>query len=664
MRVGLFTKNFLEPTHVAIAQVLRSLPDIQFDVFTKDYAAIPGFALDNTRLAALLPFETNLERLAEGCDIIHAIYDGAVAFRAFETARALGKPFVLSFHGGYDTNAKIRKANLKGWTRLICEAADLVTVVGPSDAARLAEIGVGRPVQVMPVPVDFSVLPQCGGPDSGAAIMAIGRLIPKKGFHKAVAALALLPPEFRIEIVGDGPDKEALIDLAHSLGVADRVSFPGYLTLTETLSRLASAQLLLHPALRAVDGNAEGTPQVILWAQAMGVPVISGATGSICDIVRDKLSGLLVDTESPAEISSAILRLRGDPGLANVLRKGGRVQAVAHGLGELSERWRRLYSELGPRSVGTVGVTRPTAVEELPDLLAEAGERCGAPGTLFRFFDLGGQGNIYVACPEGSDPLAVKIPVCDDSDGPDGRRVARGALLREGRIMQALTARGCDWAPCFKYADPAGRFLVREFIPGRSLHESIQACSVAERVVLLEPLMATAKAAFVVLHGEPPEPYVFRDWKPRNLIVQRGANGPSVRVFDAGSIRSTAHRPPANRKGPCFGTRNWLHWSPEMLTSGGKNFSIPSDYFALGVCIYQLLIGHPPYNNLETREALVLQAYQAELGRVAARWMESAEELGLDEEFSNWVIRCLDPVAEVRPLCFTERGGVLMKARV
>ncbi len=110
-------------------------------------------------------------------------------------------------------------------------------------------------------------------------------------------------------IIGDGPCRHELQKLASDLGVEPRVTWRGFQGLDATLAAMAQSGILVHPARVADDGNADGTPQTILWAQAMGLPVVTTATGSIPDIVTHTDSGVLVEANDPNALADAVLGL-------------------------------------------------------------------------------------------------------------------------------------------------------------------------------------------------------------------------------------------------------------------------------------------------------------------------------------------------------------------
>lgn len=656
MKVALFTKAFLEPTHVAIAQIVRGLPEIHFEIFTKLFSELPEFPVPNARLAASLPTEIDLDTHVSPCDLVHAIYDGPIAFRAFEAARACRLPFLLSFHGGYDTNAKIWKANHRALTYRLCEEADAVTVVSQIDAMRLASIGVRRPIEVAPVPIDVTALPPRNAISPDAPIIAIGRLVPKKGYQVAIAALAMLPENIRLEIIGEGPEAAALREIARNLGVQERVTFLGFLPLNETLHRLAQARFLLHPAIQAEDGNAEGTPQTILWAQAIGTPVIAGASGSITDIVTHEHSGLLVAPGVVKAIAAAVLRLYADSTLASRLAKVARAEVLSsRDLVTSLGAWRRRYARIFSESCDRAKQNSQNSLDQtvcLGKALDAAAAACDTVSGNFRLFEIGGQGLIYLTGSNKGPVRVAKLPIYPTDGNDEETALAQGRILREARILAELTARRCKWTPHLYTFDPAGRFLIREFIAGKTLQETLPALSLPDRVALIPLLIETARNMFTMLHSEKPVPFVFRDWKLRNIVLVKGRNGSVIRIVDAGSIRSVRGTYSSNRVKTRIGTHNWLHWSPEMLLSSGRFFSPSSDYFSLGTTIFNLVVGHAPFSNTEADPNCVLAAFGKEMGRVKDEWKLACARVKFPTNLSDWVLQCLSVSTEERPSHF------------
>jgi glycosyltransferase involved in cell wall biosynthesis len=148
-------------------------------------------------------------------------------------------------------------------------------------------------------------------------VVAAGRLSREKGFDLLIRAHGLLRDvgtvPHRIVLLGDGPDREKLIDLANSLGVADSVIFAGFRA--NPLPDIASADLLCIPS------RYEGFPLVPLEALALGVPMIASPGGG--ELLAQGPYGIIVPAESPESLASAIdQHLRNPAPLRSLAERG------------------------------------------------------------------------------------------------------------------------------------------------------------------------------------------------------------------------------------------------------------------------------------------------------------------------------------------------------
>lgn len=153
-------------------------------------------------------------------------------------------------------------------------------------------------------------------------VVAMGRLIPAKGFDALLRAFAQVAgelPDWKIVIAGEGPERANLMALAESLGILRR------LTLTDWVDE--PADLLATADIFALPSRYEGFPNMLLEAMACGVAVIATASAGACEIVTDGVDGLLVPVDSPSELAQALRRLATD----GVLRRrlGQRALAVS-----------------------------------------------------------------------------------------------------------------------------------------------------------------------------------------------------------------------------------------------------------------------------------------------------------------------------------------------
>lgn len=185
------------------------------------------------------------------------------------------------------------------------------------------------------VPQDRLPVIRCGVPEIGAQsrsgdpgirgplhILAVGRLIPKKGFDlllDAIGDLAARSPsvagELRVSIVGDGPQAADLASRAASL--ADNAGVPVALLGAQSnhavRALMNSADLFVLPCRVDPGGDRDGIPVVLMEAMAAGVAVITGGLPAIKELVQDGVTGLMVEPGDAAGLAAAMERLSKDP---------------------------------------------------------------------------------------------------------------------------------------------------------------------------------------------------------------------------------------------------------------------------------------------------------------------------------------------------------------
>jgi glycosyltransferase involved in cell wall biosynthesis len=163
--------------------------------------------------------------------------------------------------------------------------------------------------------------------DREPRIVAIGRLIEKKGFADLVAACAILAGRgrhFRCEIVGTGPLEPELRRAIDGAGISSQVELVGPRPRAEVIGRLREAAVLAAPCVVGSDGNRDGLPTVILEAMALGTPCVSTNVTGIPEAVRHGETGLLLEPGDPAGLAGAIESLLDDPRLRVRLAAGAR----------------------------------------------------------------------------------------------------------------------------------------------------------------------------------------------------------------------------------------------------------------------------------------------------------------------------------------------------
>ena len=159
-----------------------------------------------------------------------------------------------------------------------------------------------------------------------ARLVAVGRLVEKKGFADAIDAAARLRAEgrdVRLDILGDGPLRA---DLERRAG--EGVRLLGAASSDRILAALHCADVALAPSVTAADGDQDGPLNTLKEAMATGLPVVATRHGGIPELVEHGASGLLVPERDPQALARAIARLLDAPDDRASLGAAGRRRVV------------------------------------------------------------------------------------------------------------------------------------------------------------------------------------------------------------------------------------------------------------------------------------------------------------------------------------------------
>ena len=142
-------------------------------------------------------------------------------------------------------------------------------------------------------------------------ILAVGRLVPKKGYPILLGAIGVLVDEGRdvdCTIVGAGPERDALAALAASLRITDRVHFLGALPVTSVAVAYHEADVFVQASVVTANGDRDGIPNSLLEAMASGVAVVASDVAGIPEVVTAE-AGLLVPPGDAQALARALARL-------------------------------------------------------------------------------------------------------------------------------------------------------------------------------------------------------------------------------------------------------------------------------------------------------------------------------------------------------------------
>jgi glycosyltransferase involved in cell wall biosynthesis len=201
--------------------------------------------------------------------------------------------------------------------------ADLVVTISRYCARRLEELYGVKNAVVVPELIDlhswrnlFHANPVVPDPRT-FTVLSVCRFYPRKRVDVLLRSAALLRdriPQFELRIVGNGPEKARLRQIALDLRLESTVRWLGDVNMETLASEYGRSHVFCLPSVQ------EGFGIVFLEAMAAGKPIVATRAAAVPEVVRD---GILVEPENPEALAEALLSLYRDPDLRNSLGSAG-----------------------------------------------------------------------------------------------------------------------------------------------------------------------------------------------------------------------------------------------------------------------------------------------------------------------------------------------------
>jgi len=275
--------------------------------------------------------------------VVVGIWDTASHFWC-DACRRAGSPYYLMAHGVelmiplYGWLPRWRRDDFAGAARVIANSQATADFASRqfqlSKAPVVVNPGAGPPPVRHDVEARAGRLRQeLGLGEAGPVVLTVGRLVPRKGFDLVLQSVAHLRdafPDLQYVIVGEGPERANLEARAQALGISHRVHVLGHV---DDLTKWAAYDLcdVFVMPNRSLDGtDVEGFGIVFVEAALAGRPSIAGRSGGTSDAVVDQVTGLLVDSERPGEVTNGLRQLLSDRELRCRLGHAGRERARVH----------------------------------------------------------------------------------------------------------------------------------------------------------------------------------------------------------------------------------------------------------------------------------------------------------------------------------------------
>ncbi|HUF08947.1 MAG TPA: glycosyltransferase family 4 protein [Rhodothermales bacterium] len=275
-------------------------------------------------------------------DVVHLNDVGVGTFFHLTTSNAISAPTLLTLHGLWpgQTDARdsvaIRAIQAADWIAC-CSHATLqdARLLVPEISARSTVIHNARKAPDRAP----SALPV-----TGQRLLYLGRLSREKGVDLALRAFAKIAPRFagtRLLIAGGGPEREALERQAIESGMSDRVDFLGWVEPERVSELLNSVSMVLIPS------RWEGFGLGALEAALMARPVVAARVGGLPEVVKDRVTGILVPVDDADALAAAVETLLTRPDEARRMGNAARKHAIeTFNLQEKIEAYDSLYRNL------------------------------------------------------------------------------------------------------------------------------------------------------------------------------------------------------------------------------------------------------------------------------------------------------------------------------
>jgi glycosyltransferase involved in cell wall biosynthesis len=290
----------------------------------------------------------------ERFDVLHVHWPFPLALFGLAARLAGGAPIVTTFYGAELRWMESRVPFVRRFLAWAARHSARVIAISSHTATevrRLAPVD----VDIIPYGIGIEAPPNVSAPTVGNTtftILFVGRLVDRKGVAYLIQALRHVHPvNARLVIVGDGPERPRLEQVAHQEGVAERVEFWGRVSHDALQRAYRRANVFVLPAIVDARGDTEGLGVVLLEAMSYRIPVIASDVGGITDIVDDGRTGLLVPPGDVPSLAKAIQLVMKDQTRAAELAGAGYTRMREHfSWDAISARWDAVYSSAASRA--------------------------------------------------------------------------------------------------------------------------------------------------------------------------------------------------------------------------------------------------------------------------------------------------------------------------
>lgn len=285
------------------------------------YAASLGIA-EEAALAAFLAEHKVAALLAEF---------GTTGLVLRKTALRSGVRFIVNFHG-FDATVLPKRQDIRFGYKLLARDADAFVCGSQHFSVILQDLGFpAARIHVIPCGVeakDFDT-----GDRAGHTVLAIGRLTEKKRPDltiRAFAAAQKIVPNLRLELIGDGPEREKCERTIRDLGVGSSVVLHGAQPHSFVRERLTRTSIFAQHSVTAANGDQESQGISLIEAMSAALPVVATDHNGFSETVIDGQTGFLCPEGDTDKMAKDLIRLATDRELRIRMGDAGRQRVQRH----------------------------------------------------------------------------------------------------------------------------------------------------------------------------------------------------------------------------------------------------------------------------------------------------------------------------------------------
>lgn len=375
MKIGFFTDGYLpQPNGVAtsVAAWARELKKLGHEVYIiapkyqnfKDKSdriiRLPSLKILNKPDIRLgFPFSTkSIGKIYKlQFDIIHATSGGSISTLGLIVARLKKIPFVFTYYTRWNHFAHyffkgkiIRPRMIETASKIFCNKCDCIIVPMPKIKDELISFGVKKPIVAIPSGVDLDkfnkqkkgFLRKKTGIKNGKILLYVGRLGQEKSVDfllKAFKQIHYKDPAINLVLIGDGPEKNNLKQLAERLNIEKNIYFTGLINQEEMGKAYSDAEIFVFASTTETQG------MVILEALASGLPVVAVNDAVYDGVIKDKTNGVLVDND-PEQFAKACLKILSSASYRKKLSENAIDSMQNFSLSATAKSFEKLYGKL------------------------------------------------------------------------------------------------------------------------------------------------------------------------------------------------------------------------------------------------------------------------------------------------------------------------------